>query len=164
MDVFWKVTVSSISNAFIPTFVNLVLFIFGNKSEAETKIRRQITHLKAEMQSINMVDEFAKHAKIQRKINKLNEELKFKNQIRSWYVYAIKLALKGFLYFINGTIVLYLLWFYNDEPIMRLAPEWLFPFGFVFSLTYGDAGAVCMTSWLVISNTVARLAAGKLNC
>jgi hypothetical protein len=42
----------------------------------ETSLRRQVCDLKAELGAINMCNEFAKYAKIQRKLNKATDELK----------------------------------------------------------------------------------------
>lgn len=41
----------------------------------EANLRRQVCDLKAELGSISMVDEFAKYAKIKRKVNKVTDEL-----------------------------------------------------------------------------------------
>lgn len=42
----------------------------------QKSLQRQVYDLKAELGTINMVDEFAKYAKIQRKLNKAVDELK----------------------------------------------------------------------------------------
>lgn len=49
---------------------------FIDKSKEDQKIIAEISLLKEEQSEISMVKEFAKHAKLQRKINKLNEQLK----------------------------------------------------------------------------------------
>lgn len=41
----------------------------------EANLRRQVCDLKAELGSVSMVDEFAKYAKIKRKVNKVTDEL-----------------------------------------------------------------------------------------
>jgi len=47
-----------------------------NISKEQRKIVGEISLLKKEQSEIFIVKEFAKHAKLQRKINKLNEQLK----------------------------------------------------------------------------------------
>jgi len=47
-----------------------------NISKENQKIVNEISSLKKEQSKISIVKEFAKHAKLQRKINKLNEQLK----------------------------------------------------------------------------------------
>ncbi|KAH9381067.1 hypothetical protein HPB48_016676 [Haemaphysalis longicornis] len=41
----------------------------------ESNLRRQVCDLRAELGGMSIVDEFAKYAKIQRKINKMSEEM-----------------------------------------------------------------------------------------
>ncbi len=50
--------------------------MFINETQMETSLRRQVCDLKAELGAINMCNEFAKYAKIQRKLNKAADELK----------------------------------------------------------------------------------------
>lgn len=57
-----------------PTFLQ-VLQVISQESELESNLRRQVCDLRAELGGISIVDEFAKYAKIQRKINKMSEEL-----------------------------------------------------------------------------------------
>lgn len=47
-----------------------------NTSSKEISLKEQLTQLRSDIKTVNMVDEFAKYAKIQRKINKLSDELK----------------------------------------------------------------------------------------
>uniref|UniRef100_V5H996 Guided entry of tail-anchored proteins factor 1 n=1 Tax=Ixodes ricinus TaxID=34613 RepID=V5H996_IXORI len=61
--------------AFIPLVVRMVLQVISQESEMESNLRRQVCDLRAELGGISIVDEFAKYAKIQRKINKMSEEL-----------------------------------------------------------------------------------------
>ena len=93
-NLFLFVTFWGFFNAFIPLIVNSVinwpivdqpvvnliqlqiLFIFLNETRMEWSLRRQIRDLKTELSDINMTDEFAKYAKIQRKINKAKDQLK----------------------------------------------------------------------------------------
>lgn len=52
------------------------MMLLNCDTELETSLRRQVCDLKAELGGISMVDEFAKYAKIQRKLNKMTDELK----------------------------------------------------------------------------------------
>ncbi|KAL5242801.1 hypothetical protein ACI65C_010211 [Semiaphis heraclei] len=65
-----------LSIKFIPKFV----LWFMNINKEHQKILGEISLLKQEQSEISIVKEFAKHTKLQRRINKLNELLK--NHIR----------------------------------------------------------------------------------
>lgn len=55
-----------------------MLYCRYNKNEAN--LREQLAVLKAQLREVNMMDQFAKHAKIQRKINKIQDELSDKSK------------------------------------------------------------------------------------
>lgn len=57
------------------------LTFFCKKSQLETDIEREISEVKSKMESISMVDEFAKYAKLERKLNALKEHLKVESKI-----------------------------------------------------------------------------------
>jgi len=56
-------------------FVQFVLWLM-NMNKEHKKLVNEISVLKNEQSQISIVKEFAKHTKLQRRINKLNEELK----------------------------------------------------------------------------------------
>ena len=45
------------------------------ENDQEVDLRRQLIEMQKELATINMVDQFAKYAKLERKINRLKEEL-----------------------------------------------------------------------------------------
>lgn len=51
-------------------------------SEEEKKIRDELKELRKEIVSVSAVDEFARYARIQRKMNKLEEQLMSRGQSR----------------------------------------------------------------------------------
>lgn len=52
------------------------LVFFCKKSQLEVDLEKEIREIKSKMDEISMVDEFAKYAKLQRKLNRLQQELK----------------------------------------------------------------------------------------
>lgn len=50
--------------------------MFCGKSQLEVDLEKEIREITTKMDSISMIDEFAKYAKLQRKLNSLKEELK----------------------------------------------------------------------------------------
>lgn len=49
--------------------------IFIEKSQEDDDLKRQLQDLLSELKGISMVDEFAKYAKTERKINRLKDEI-----------------------------------------------------------------------------------------
>lgn len=95
---FWFVTFCGMFTAFIPFIVRMVLQVISQETEMESNLRRQVCDLKAELGGMSIVDEFAKYAKIQRKINKMSEELAHQAQLKSMYMFKVRLAATALLY------------------------------------------------------------------
>lgn len=60
----------------IKIFIIQALKLFCKKSQLEVDIEREIMEIRNKLDQISMVDEFAKYAKLQRKLNGLLGELK----------------------------------------------------------------------------------------
>lgn len=61
-------------------FTFQALAFFCKKSQLETDIEQEIKEITGKMEGISMVDEFAKYAKLQRKLNALEEQLKVESK------------------------------------------------------------------------------------
>lgn len=148
--------------AFVPFIVNTVLKIFYQETESESHLRRQIADLKLELAGVSMGDEFAKYAKINRKMNKIKDELINQNQLRCTLRIKVKLCTSAALYLLSGFIVMYLMWQYGREQILHLPPEWLYPLdSFILSNKNGTVG-LSMTCWLIICGTVAKVVSASV--
>lgn len=158
-SLFWMVSCCGILGAFIPLFVKMFIHVITRETEMEVNLRRQVCDLKAELGSISMVDEFAKYAKIKRKVNKVTDELSHQSDIKSSYTLKVRLLLTASLYTIMSVAVIYLLWNYSKEPVAVLPEDWLYPLSPVFAYPSGVPGAISLTAWLFISSTVGRVLA-----
>ncbi|XP_047098245.1 guided entry of tail-anchored proteins factor 1-like isoform X3 [Schistocerca piceifrons] len=63
-------------NAFLPVIVRSLLSCICVASAHERELKTEEAHVKAELATISMIDEFAKYARMQRKLNKIQNELK----------------------------------------------------------------------------------------
>ncbi|XP_042906557.1 guided entry of tail-anchored proteins factor 1 isoform X2 [Parasteatoda tepidariorum] len=128
----------------------------------ENNLRRQVCDLKAELGSISMVDEFAKYAKIKRKINKATDELTHQSDVRTSYKMRMHLIYTASLYAVLGCTVVFLLWNYRKEPIVILPRNWLYPFESLLSYPSDVPGSISLTSWLFVTSTAAKAMAKSL--
>ncbi|KAG0430849.1 hypothetical protein HPB47_022306 [Ixodes persulcatus] len=128
----------------------------------ESNLRRQVCDLRAELGGISIVDEFAKYAKIQRKINKMSEELSHQGQLKSTYTFKVRLAATAILYALMAITVAYLVWNYRSQPIVVLPEQWLSPIGSLLSPSATAPGGIGLTPWLLVSSSVGRLIAKHL--
>uniref|UniRef100_A0A6M2E7L1 Guided entry of tail-anchored proteins factor 1 n=1 Tax=Amblyomma tuberculatum TaxID=48802 RepID=A0A6M2E7L1_9ACAR len=159
---FWFVTFCGMFTAFIPFVVKMVLQVISQETEMETNLRRQVCDLRAELGSMNIVDEFAKYAKIQRKINKMSEELAHQAQLKSMYMFKVRLAATALLYALMGITISYLVWNYRTHAIVTLPEAWLSPIGSLLSPASSQPGGIGLTPWLMVSCSVGRQIARHL--
>lgn len=141
----------------------MILQIITSERELESNLRRQVCDLKAELGSINMVDEFAKYAKIQRKINKVTDELSHQAQVRSTYTFKVRIIVTAVLYAIMGFSLLYLMIYYNSVPILQLPSKWLYPLNRFLALPSDVPDGIGIPAWLLVCHTVGRVVAKYLD-
>ncbi|XP_076371812.1 guided entry of tail-anchored proteins factor 1 [Tachypleus tridentatus] len=160
---FWVVTACGLIGSLVPTLVKMLVQIVVRESEMEVSLRRQVCDLKAELGSVSMIDEFAKYAKIQRKINKITEELLHQAQLRSTSTMNVGILATVVFYVILSATIVYLLLNYRHVPVIILPEEWLYPLGSILSLPSGVSGGVGLPPWLATSGSVGRLMARALS-
>lgn len=72
-------------------------------AEQESEMRAEIQEMKKEQSSISMMDEFARYARLERKINKMTDKLKTHGERRSVFwndvIGGLIDRLKSFTYF-----------------------------------------------------------------
>lgn len=66
--------------------VSQALYVICKKSQIEEDIEKEIDEIKTKMDGISMVDEFAKYAKLQRKLNSLRQELSVECKLTLWFL------------------------------------------------------------------------------
>ncbi len=66
------------------------------ENEQEADLRRQLRDMQVELKTINMVDEFARYAKLERKINRLKEELSKFSECLMCTAHSVACAQVGF--------------------------------------------------------------------
>ncbi|KAF7495082.1 Tail-anchored protein insertion receptor WRB [Sarcoptes scabiei] len=137
---FYMITSISLFNAFIPTIVSLLLNLFIWDSKIEKSLKVQISDLKEELGFINMTDEFAKYSKIQRKLNKISDELKNKNNRQFLYQTKTRMILYVILYGISGIIFFLINWNHFRKPLLFFVSDNLFyPFGPLLAFPTGQS-------------------------
>ncbi|RZB39529.1 uncharacterized protein BDFB_001263 [Asbolus verrucosus] len=113
--------------------------------------------LKNEQSSINMVDQFAKYSKIQRKINSIDEELQQINGKKPTRNFLVQL---GFTYGVKSVLVLVLIVlsiYYRYTPVFYLGDKVnLVPFTSLICYP-NDVNYVSFYFWVMCSAAVARL-------
>ncbi|GAB6030327.1 hypothetical protein CHUAL_005995 [Chamberlinius hualienensis] len=154
---FWIIMLCSFSLAFVPYLVNVIVQIFYQDSESQAHLRRQMSDLRSELAQISMVTEFAKYAKIQRKINKVGQEIDKQNQQQLSSRLKARLITNAVLYAFNCMVILYVVWSFGSRIVLQLPAEKLFPLSYFVVRTNEDGQeGISGLCWLAISGTVAK--------
>lgn len=128
---------------------------FSRPSSKERSILTELIKLKAEQQKISMKDEFAAYSKLQRKINKLDSELKENSQSRLSKSLAIKGSINIILQVVVALIIIISVIWFRREPIVALNSN-LFPFSTMLRYPSDMPNAISTHVWVVISNVSIR--------
>ncbi|KAL0871031.1 hypothetical protein ABMA27_004840 [Loxostege sticticalis] len=142
-------------NILVPYIVKPVAACFSRPSSEERTLWEQILKLKAEQKSISMKDEFAAYSKIQRKINKLEGQLKDGSQSRMSKSIAIKSSVQIILQVVLALLTIVSVIWFRREPIVALKTN-LFPFAAMLSYPSGMPNAISTHVWVLVSNVSLR--------
>ncbi|XP_067929962.1 guided entry of tail-anchored proteins factor 1-like [Watersipora subatra] len=141
---------------FLPSIcVHLWMHLKGRAREAED-LMNEIKDLKDQQAEISMVDEFAKHAKLNRKINSKTAALKTIQQTQIWIRWKAYYYAKIGLYVISAVVLLV----YRKEPVLffdistYLDNSIVYIVGYILSFPIGMPGAVGMPVALFVCNRV----------
>ncbi|XP_054263658.1 guided entry of tail-anchored proteins factor 1-like [Macrosteles quadrilineatus] len=116
------------------------------------ELRQSLSELQKESTSIDMTNEFAKYARLQRKIIKVQEELKKEVSVHKEEEMKNKLILR----IVVGLVCIVMVYTYNSQPVVQLDPDWVYPVGSVLCWPGGQLGSISFMVWCAISNSVIR--------
>ncbi|CDQ69581.1 unnamed protein product [Oncorhynchus mykiss] len=71
-----SVVLCNLVKMLLPSISSYLSKVFQKNVEDEIEMRAAIQAMKKELSSINMMDEFARYARLERKINKMTDKLK----------------------------------------------------------------------------------------
>ncbi|KAK8398251.1 hypothetical protein O3P69_003866 [Scylla paramamosain] len=101
-----------------------------------------------------MVDQFANYARIQRKINSLNQQYKTKVSERSIGQQRVQLTVGGIIKTVVGLSCLWLVWENRSEPVVSLPDTLVWPLGPLLSFPSCQYGEISVVVWLAVVRTV----------
>ncbi|XP_013993279.1 guided entry of tail-anchored proteins factor 1 isoform X2 [Salmo salar] len=131
--------------------------VFQKNVEDEMEMRAAIQAMKKELSSINMMDEFARYARLERKINKMTDKLKTYVKSRTGQQTKIKWVVNIVYYILQAVLMISLIWKYYADPVTVLPSKWISPLERMVAFPSGVAGGVGITCWLVVCNKVVAI-------
>ncbi|KAM9811716.1 guided entry of tail-anchored proteins factor 1 [Syngnathus typhle] len=141
----------------LPNISSFLSRMVQKDAEQENYMRVEIQAMKKEQSSISMMDEFARHARLERKINKMTDKLKTHVQSRTAQQAKMKWVVNIVFYLLQAALMISLIWQYYSDPVTVLPSKWIAPVERLVAFPTGVAGGVGITCWLVVCNKVVTL-------
>ncbi|XP_035384095.1 guided entry of tail-anchored proteins factor 1 [Electrophorus electricus] len=151
------VFVCNLVKALLPGLSSLLSKVLQKDAEQEMEMRSEIQNMRAELSSISMMDEFARYARLERKINKTTDKLKTHVKSRTAQQAKIKWIVNIVFYLLQGALMVSLIWKYYPVPVTVVPSKWIAPLERLVAFPSGVAGGVGITSWLVVCNKVVAI-------
>ncbi|XP_075053361.1 guided entry of tail-anchored proteins factor 1 isoform X2 [Mixophyes fleayi] len=120
-------------------------------------MRADIQIMRQELTCISMMDEFARYARLERKINKMTDKLKTHVKGRTAQLAKIKWVVSIVFYVLQAALMISLIWKYYLEPVTVVPSKWIAPLERLVAFPTGVAGGVGITCWLVVCNKVVAI-------
>ncbi|XP_001599040.1 tail-anchored protein insertion receptor WRB isoform X2 [Nasonia vitripennis] len=143
-------TSSCVLDIFVACIVKIVISWFFLESNEEQILRKDLINTKKEMNSISIVDEFSKYAKLQRKYIKLQAIAKQQINARSTSKFKLELFLTYGAWIINGIFASVLLLFFRKDPVLIFPTGYLWPLEPILSWPTQVAGGISLPAWIVL--------------
>lgn len=151
-------TVSCLLECIVPSFIKYATSRFYTRSsEQDKEIRNNLINLQQEMVGISLLDEFSKYAKLQRKYDKLENELKEKANERQSFRMRVEMSITYSFRILNGLLILILLYLYRSNPVIILPKGVLWPLQSFLSWPSYHEDSISLVMWLLITRLVVSM-------
>ncbi|KAL4695573.1 hypothetical protein H8959_000668 [Pygathrix nigripes] len=101
--------------------------VLQKDAEQESQMRAEIQDMKQELSTVNMMDEFARYARLERKINKMTDKLKTHVKARTAQLAKIKWVISVAFYVLQAALMISLIWKYYSVPVAVVPSKWITP-------------------------------------
>ncbi|NWR88208.1 WRB protein, partial [Furnarius figulus] len=139
----------------LPSCSSVISRLLQKDAEQESQMRAEIQTMKQELATISMMDEFARYARLERKINKMTDKLKTHGRVQCLLPLLVPENIVSRV--LSAALMISLIWKYYSEPVTVLPSKWLAPLERLVAFPTGVAGGVGITCWLVVCNKVVAI-------
>ncbi|KAL1925490.1 uncharacterized protein VTP21DRAFT_373 [Calcarisporiella thermophila] len=129
---------------------------YKKEMNKQRKLKHDALQLRAEIRGTSSQDEFAKWAKLRRKLDstvtqleKLNSELAFSRT-------SFELKFKSALWILTNGFQAIIIILYRKTPVFYLPMGWFGPVRWLVSFPFAPTGSVSVTVWFLVCRSVVR--------
>jgi len=156
METFWLTLILVFFGSLFPNIIKWVMFLLFRTSDEEVQLRGELKTLRRELASVSPVDEFARYARLQRKINKIEEQVMSKGQSRMDVRESLRWKSTKAVQALIGSVLVYITLTCRAEPVAWGLSNNLWPLGSLLQYPTGVEGTVSTVMWLFICNSACR--------
>ncbi|XP_024614022.1 tail-anchored protein insertion receptor WRB isoform X4 [Neophocaena asiaeorientalis asiaeorientalis] len=131
--------------------------VLQKDAKQESQMRAEIQGMKQELSTVSMMDEFARYARLERKINKMTDKLKTHVKARTAQLAKIKWVISVAFYILQAALMVTLIWTYYSVPVAVVPSRWITPLDRLVAFPTGVAGGVGITCWILVCNKVVAI-------
>ncbi|XP_060054713.1 guided entry of tail-anchored proteins factor 1 [Erinaceus europaeus] len=142
----------------LPSVSSFVSRVLQRDAEQEAQMRAEIQGMKQELAAVNMMDEFARYARLERRINKMTDRLKTHVKARTAQLAKIKWVVSVSFYVLQAVLMVSLIWKYYSVPVAVVPSKWVTPLDRLVAFPTRVAGGVGITCWILVCNKVVAVA------
>ncbi|KAI8369553.1 WRB/Get1 family [Radiomyces spectabilis] len=133
------------------------------KVAKQRKLKYELLRMKGELSQTSSQDEFAKWAKMRRKLDKGVADLEKLNSEIAFSKTAFELKVKSVLWVIvHGSQVIMVMW-YRKAAVFYLPPGWFGPAQRLLSLPFAPRGSVSVAVWFAVCRRMIKALALTAN-
>ncbi|KAI7863283.1 WRB/Get1 family [Spinellus fusiger] len=127
------------------------------------KLKQEVLMTKAELSKTSSQDEFAKWAKIRRKLDKGLADVEALGAEIAYNKTAFELKAKSAVWCcVHGSQWLMVLWF-RKSAVVYLPPHWFGPMQWILSMPFAPAGSVSVAVWFSVCRRSIKAVAGLVS-
>ncbi|KAG0206149.1 GET complex subunit get1 [Mortierella sp. NVP41] len=136
--------------------------IHKDRVSKQRALKKEVLTLKNELARTSSQDEFAKWAKLRRKMDSKIADLEKMTSDLHVSKAAFEMKFKGLLWFITSGIQFLMVAWYRRSPVFYLPMRWFGPAEWVLSMPFAERGSVSITIWFYFCRKFFTLLASNL--
>ncbi|KAF9419189.1 GET complex subunit get1 [Podila epigama] len=128
----------------------------------QRQLKKEVLTLKNELSRTSSQDEFAKWAKLRRKMDSKIADLEKLTSDLHVSKAAFEIKFKGLLWFITSGIQFIMVAWYRCVPVFYLPGGWFGPAEFILSLPFAERGSVSIAIWFFVCRKFITVTASNI--
>ncbi|KAF8513020.1 CHD5-like protein-domain-containing protein [Hysterangium stoloniferum] len=146
------------STVLLNLFYAIHQYIFhASTVKQHRQLKKEILSTKQELLHTSAQDQFAKWAKLRRKVDKALEDLEKLNNAMAASKSSYTLTFNSLLWIITSGAQYALGWWYGKHAVFYLPPQWFGPAQWCLALPFAPLGSVSVGIWQMACRRVLRI-------